>query len=193
MNRYVTTVSPAALVLCVAFAGAAATPAAAADSYQVDPIHSVIIFRIKHMDVGMFYGRFNGPQGSFKFDEQDPSKSSFQVSVKAQDFDSGNAKRDQHVRGPDFLNAKEFANITFKSKSVKPAAGAENKFEVSGDLTMHGQTKPVTAVLEKIGAANNRMGFEGVFEVKRSDFGIKGVQGVGDEVRLIVAFQGVKQ
>jgi polyisoprenoid-binding protein YceI len=184
--------SPGTLVFLAAFAGAAATPAAAADSYQVDPIHSVIIFRIKHMDVGMFYGRFNGPQGSFKFDEQDPTKSSFQVSVKAQDFDSGNAKRDQHVRGPDFLNAKEFANITFKSKSVKPAQG-ENKFEVSGDLTMHGQTKPITAVLERIGAAGNRMGFEGVFEVKRSDFGIKGVQGVGDEVRLIVAFQGVKQ
>jgi polyisoprenoid-binding protein YceI len=178
--------SPLALVLL------AAAAAVAADSYQVDPIHSVIIFRIKHMDVGMFYGRFNSPQGSLTFDEQDPTKSSFNVTVKAQDFDSGNLKRDQHVRGPDFLNAKEFPNITFKSKSVKPGEG-ENKFVVGGDLTMHGQTKPVTATLEKIGAANNRIGFEGILEIKRSDFGIKGVLGVGDEVRLIIAFEGVKQ
>ena len=138
----------------------------------------MIIFRIKHFDVGMFYGRFNAPQGTFTFDEQDPGKSTFQVSVKAQDFDSGNAKRDQHVRGPDFLNAKEFPNISFKRKSVKKAEG-DNKFQVSGDLTMHGQTRPVTATLEKIGAGN--------------DFGIKGVQGVGDDVRLIIAFEGVKQ
>jgi len=175
-----------ALVLAVLLGGAAV----AADSYQVDPIHSVVIFRVKHMDVGMFYGRFNGPQGTFTYDEQDPSKSSFQVSIKAKDFDSGNVKRDQHVRGPDFLNAQEFPNITFKSKSVKPAG--DNKLEVSGDLTMHGQTKPVTATLEKIGGNDRRVGFEGVFEVKRSDFGIKGVQGIGDDVRLIVAFQGEK-
>jgi polyisoprenoid-binding protein YceI len=176
-----------ALALTVSLGGAAL----AADSYQLDPIHSVIIFRIKHMDVGMFYGRFNGPQGTFTYDEQDPSKSSFQVSIKAKDFDSGNIKRDQHVRGPDFLNAQEFPNITFKSKSVKPAG--DNKLEVTGDLSMHGQTKPVTATLEKIGSAGGRVGFEGTFDVKRSDFGIKGVQGVGDEVRLIIAFEGQKQ
>jgi polyisoprenoid-binding protein YceI len=175
-----------AFALAVVLAGVAL----AADSYQVDPIHSVIIFRIKHMDVGMFYGRFNGPQGTFSYDEQDPSKSSFQVAVKAKDFDSGNMKRDQHVRGPDFLNAQEFPDIKFKSKSVKPAG--DNKLEVSGDLTMHGQTKPVTATLEKIGSAGGRVGFEGVLDVKRSDFGIKGVQGVGDEVRLIIAFEGQK-
>ena len=168
------------------------SPAVAADSYQVDPIHSVIIFRIKHMDVGHFYGRFNNPQGNFKYDEQNPGQSSFTVSVKAQDFDSGNAKRDQHVRGPDFLNAKEFPNVTFKSKSVKAGEG-ENKLYVTGELALHGQTKPVTAILEKTGAANNRVGFEGVFDIKRSDFGMKGVQGVSDEIRLIVAFQGVKQ
>lgn len=171
---------------------AAATPALAADNYQVDPIHSVIIFRIKHLDVGMFYGRFNMPQGKVTFDAQDPSKSSFQLQVKAQDFDSGNAKRDQHVRGPDFLNAKEFPTISFKSKSVKAADG-DSRFEVTGDLTMHGQTKPVTAKLEKIGQAGNRIGFEGVLEIKRNDFGVTGTpQMLGDEIRLIVAFEAVK-
>src|ERR1051325_10230295 len=130
-----------------------AAVALAADSYQVDPIHSVIIFRIKHLDVGMFYGRFNGPQGTFTYDEQDPSKSSFQFTVKAKDFDSGNVTRDQHVRGPEFLNAPEFPDIIFKSKSVKRAGGDGANLEVTGDLTLHGQTRPVTVTLEKTGAA----------------------------------------
>jgi polyisoprenoid-binding protein YceI len=179
-------------MLAAALASVLLTGAAlAADSYQVDPIHSVIVFRVKHMDVGMFYGRFNGPQGTFTYDEQDPSKSSFQVSVKAKDFDSGNAKRDEHVRGPDFLNSKEFPAVNFKSKSVKSAG--DNKYEVSGDLTMHGQTRPVTIALDKIGSNGAIIGFEGRAEVKRSDFGMKGIQGVSDEVQLIIAFEGKKK
>jgi polyisoprenoid-binding protein YceI len=152
----------------------------------------MIIFRVKHMDAGVIYGRFGGPTGTFTFDEQDPSKSTFQAQVKAGSFDSGNAQRDQHVRGPDFLNAKEFPDVTFKSKSVKAADGS-GRYEVAGELTLHGQTKPVTMKLEKIGSANNRTGFEGVMEIRRADFGIKGVAGVGEEVRLIIAFEGVKK
>jgi polyisoprenoid-binding protein YceI len=168
-----------------------AAPVARAADYQVDPIHSVIVFRIKHMNVGVFYGRFNGPTGAFSFDEQNPSKSSFQAEVRAANFDSGFEKRDQHVRGPDFFNAKEFPTITFKSTSVEGAGS--NRYKVNGQLTMHGVTKPVTMTLEKIGSSADRIGFEGTMEVKRSDFGIKGVQGVGDEVRLTIAFEGAKK
>jgi polyisoprenoid-binding protein YceI len=178
--------------LVTVLASAALAPAArAADEYQIDPVHSVIIFRIGHMDAGVFYGRFNSPTGSFTWDEQSPAASRFQAQVKAADFDSGNEKRDQHVRGPDFLSAKEFPTIGFKSTSVKPADGT--RFQVAGELTLHGVTKPVTVMLEKIGSAGNRTGFEGVTELKRSDFGIKGIQGVADQVRLIIAFEGVKK
>jgi polyisoprenoid-binding protein YceI len=180
-----------AAVVMTALSALSAPAASAADNYQIDPVHSVIIFRIGHMDVGVFYGRFNNPSGAFTFDEQNPSKSQFQAQVKAADFDSGNPKRDEHVRGPDFLNAKEFPNVTFKSKSVK--AAGENKYEVSGDLTMHGQTKPVTIALDKIGSKGDLIGFEGRTEVKRSDFGIKGIQGVADEVQLTIAFEGKKK
>lgn len=168
-----------------------AMSAKAADNYEIDPVHSVLIFRIGHMNVGVFYGRFNNPTGRIIFDEQNSSSSSFQAQVKAADFDSGNEKRDQHVRGPDFLSAKEFPNIAFKSTAVK--SGGEGKYEVSGNLTMHGVTKPVTATLEKIGSSADRVGFEGTMEVKRSDFGMKGMQGVSDEVRIIIAVQGVKK
>ena len=170
----------------------AAPTASAAEQYQIDPIHSVIIFRIKHGNVGYFYGRFNTPQGQFAWDGQNPSAGSFQASVKAADFDSGNAKRDQHVEGPDFLNAKEFPSVTFKSKSVRPGEG-DGKYVVEGELTMHGQTKPVTMALEKTGEVKDRIGFEGVMDINKKDFAITGVQGVGDEIRLIVAFQGVRK
>jgi polyisoprenoid-binding protein YceI len=182
--------APTAMVMLV-LSTLSAPAASAADNYQIDPVHSVIIFRIGHMDVGVFYGRFNNPSGAFTFDEKDPSRSQFQAQVKAADFDSGNPKRDEHVRGPDFLNAKEFPNVSFKSKSVK--AAGENKYEVSGDLSMHGQTRPVTIVLDKIGSKGDLIGFEGRAEVKRSDFGIKGVQGVADEVQLTIAFEGKKK
>ena len=186
ISRRTLTPSLAALSLLATLAAAVR----AAD-YQVDPIHSVIIFRIKHMDVGVFYGRFNGPTGAFTFDEQNPSKSSFQAEVRAANFDSGFEKRDQHVRGPDFFNAREFPTITFKSTSVESAGS--NRYKVNGQLTMHGVTKPVAMTLEKIGSSADRIGFEGLMDVKRSDFGIKGVQGVGDEVRLTIAFEGVKK
>ena len=187
MSRY----RPFFSLATLAFLVIPALEAPAADSYEIDPVHSMLVFRIKHMDVGMIYGRFNSPTGRFTFDEQNPSASSFQAQVKAADFDTGNEKRDQHVRGPDFFNAREFPLIGFKSTSVK--AGESGRYEVSGTLTMHGQARPVTATVEKIGSGGNRIGFEGAMEVKRSDFGVKGVQGVGDDVRVIIAFEGVKK
>jgi polyisoprenoid-binding protein YceI len=82
--------------------------------------------------------------------------------------------------------------VIFKSRSVK-AASEEGKYEVAGELTMHGQTKPVTITLEKVGASSDRIGFEGILDINKKDFGIQGVQGLGDDIRLIIAFQGVKK
>ena len=146
------------LLVCTGLLTLALAPglAAAADNYEIDPIHSVIVFRIKHMDVGMFYGRFNSPTGKFTFDDQNPAASSFQGQVKAADFDSGNPTRDKHVKGPDFLNAKEFPTISFKSTSVKAAESGH--YEIAGSLTLHGVSRPVTAALEKIGTSNDRIG-----------------------------------
>src|SRR5437868_12113067 len=123
MSRY----RPIFSLATLAFLVIPALEVPAADSYEIDPVHSMLVFRIKHMDVGMIYGRFNGPTGKFTFDEQNPSASSFQAQVKAADFDTGNEKRDQHVRGPDFFNAREFPTISFKSTSVK--AGESGRYE----------------------------------------------------------------
>src|SRR5438128_1490369 len=80
----------------------------AADKFKVDPAHSQVIFQINHAGVSNILGRFNEPTGEFTLDDSDPTKSTFEISVPAKNVDTNNAKRDEHLRGPDFFNAKQF-------------------------------------------------------------------------------------
>src|SRR5262249_11217423 len=103
---------------------------------------------------------------------------------------------DQHLKGPDFFNVKQFPTMSFKSSKMK--AVDARTYEVTGDLTLHGVTRPVTVTLERIGTAKGmggetRTGFETTFTIKRSDFGMKYmIPAVGDEVKVIVAVEGVQ-
>ena len=170
--------------------------ASAADSFKIDPIHGTVIYRVNHLGVGNAYGRFNEPTGMVVVDKDDASKSSFTFEVQTSKVDTGNPKRDQHLQSPDFFNAKQFPTITFKSTSVK--SSGDNKYEVAGDLTLHGVTKSITVNMEKTGEAQTQMGYRSGWQtevdLKRSDYGMNGLQGpVGDEVHLIIAFEAVKQ
>src|SRR5437868_5299020 len=98
-----------ALVLSVF--GACAT---AGETYQGDPVHSSVVFRIKHVDISYVYGRFNDPITTFTLDEADPTKSSFSVEIPVANVDTHNEKRDGHLKSPDFFNAKQYPTITFK-------------------------------------------------------------------------------
>ncbi len=173
-------------------------PAFAADRYNVDPVHSTSMFRIKHANTAWFYGRFNEPTGSFVLDEADPTKSSFTIELSADKVDTANPKRDAHLRSPDFFNAKQHAKITFKSKSVAKGK-EEGMLEVTGDLTMHGVTKTVKIPVEMTGkgefpAGTPRAGVEARLKVKMSDFEIKGMPGaLSDEVTVMISLEGVKQ
>jgi polyisoprenoid-binding protein YceI len=178
-----------------------AAPALAADNYKVDPVHSSLIFRSRHANIGYVYGRFNAVSGQFTLDEADPAKSSFSFEAQTASVDTQQEKRDAHLKSPDFFNAKQYPTITFKSTSVKRGAQA-NVLEVSGDLTLHGVTKPITVQVELTGKGEfppktPRAGLETVFTVKMSEFDMKGIPGmpgvVGDEVRLMFAVEGVKQ
>lgn len=175
-----------------------AAPAPAADTWKADPVHSSIVFRIKHLDVGYIYGRFNQYSGSFAFDERDPAACALNIEVQAGSVDTGNAVRDGHLKGPDFFNVKEFPKITFKSTSMKALPGDAKNYEVTGDLTLHGVTKSVKVKLERIGTAKDmrgtlRTGFETTFTIKRSDYGMKYLVGaLGDEVRVTVALEGIR-
>lgn len=167
-------------------------------AFKVDTGHSGAVFRIKHMDVAFFWGRFDTITGTVTPDAESPS---FDVTIDANSVNTGSKGRDDHLRSPDFFNVKEFPSITFKSTSSKrmfmqPQRGMF--YEVDGELTMHGVTKPVKAMVEWTGTADTprgrRCGFEAMFTVKRSDFGMNyglDQKALGDEVRLFVGIEGV--
>ena len=175
---------------------ASITTARAADTYGVDAVHSSVVFRVKHMNTSYAWGRFNDLSGSFSLDPAAPAQSKLQFTVKADSVDTGNAKRDQHLKGPDFFNAVQFKTISFVSKSVAKAGDA---YEVNGDLTVHGVTKPVTVKLTPTGAGKGPTGaaiagIEANFTVKQSEFGItKMAAAIGDDVWVNVSVEGVKQ
>jgi polyisoprenoid-binding protein YceI len=174
----------------------AAAHSRAADNYKADPVHSAVLFRSNHANIGHVWGRFSDLSGTFALDD-DAARSSFNFDVKAASVDTNNSKRDEHLKSPDFLNAKQYPAISFKSTAVKK--GAQDKtLEVTGDLNLHGVTRAVTVNVELLGKGEfppgmQRHGLEATLTVKLSDFQIKGVPGVGDEIRLIVAVEGVKQ
>jgi polyisoprenoid-binding protein YceI len=167
-----------------------------ADTFKIDPVHSSIAFSIKHLGVTDFYGRFNDVSGQVVFDKADPSKSSVEVTIPVESIDTHNEKRDKDLKGPDFFNAKQFPTIVFKSKSVE---GTGDTYKATGDLTLHGVTKPLTLEI-KSGTDGKGMegeirgGGEARFTIKRSDFGMNFMQGgLGDEVTVLLSLEGVKQ
>jgi len=172
------------------------TQSARADAYMVDPIHSTGVFRIHHFNAGYIWGLIAGPTGEFVYDPADPSKLSFNVSVPLANLDTHNERRDNDLRGPDWFNAKQFPTIDFKSTSVKKTG--DTSYEVTGDLSLHGVTKSITLTMEMTGTGKGMMGetragFESTFTIKRADFDMKAMpKGVGDDVTITVALEGVR-
>jgi polyisoprenoid-binding protein YceI len=166
---------------------------AAAESYAADPVHSSLVYRVKHMNAAYFWGRFNNITGSFSIDEANPAQCQFEFQVKADSVDTGNPKRDQHLKSPDFFNVVQFPTIGFKSQSV---AKSGDGYEVVGDLTLHGVTKPVTVKVVPTGKGKGPggqpvAGIEATLMLKRTDFGMSNMVGpLGDEVWVTVGVEG---
>ncbi|MFO0932802.1 MAG: YceI family protein [Planctomycetota bacterium] len=184
----------AALAAAVASFGSLAQ--AEPQKFDVDAVHSAVIFRIQHMGAGYTYGRFNGISGSVTWDAANPSASSVSIKVATASVDTGNKDRDNHLRSPDFFDAAKFPEITFSSTSVK-ASGTT--LEVAGKLSLHGVTKDVTVTMEKTGEGKGRegealVGFEGVLQIKRTDYGMTyGAGALGDDVRLTIAIEAMRK
>jgi polyisoprenoid-binding protein YceI len=168
----------------------------AADTYKIDPVHSFVIFHISHFNIGHVYGRFNAPEGTIQYDPNDPSKCSFDLTIKAANVDTGTPKRDDDLRSEHFFDVKKFPTITFKSTSVRSAG--KDKYEVTGDLTLHGVTKTITVPITKLGEGDTkvmgyRTGWESHVTLKRSDYNMHYDAGlVGDDVHLTFALEARK-
>ncbi len=182
------------VTLAAMASGSAVAPAA--ETYSADPVHSSVVFRVKHMNTSYAWGRFNNMSGSFTLDPADPSKSKMAFTVKAASVDSNSKERDNHLKSPDFFNAVQYPEITFASKSV---AKASNGYQVDGTLTFHGVTKPLSFLIVPTGTGKDMKGhpISGIdtnFVLKQSDFGItKMAAAIGDEVNVIVSIEGVKK
>ena len=187
-------------VIAVALSSAllAGSAALAADNFAYDPVHSSISFKVRHLDISYVHGRFNDASGKFTIDRDDPSKSSFELTIKADSVDTGNKGRDDHLRNPDFFDAKQYPTITFKSTSVK---GGRGGYDVTGDFTMHGKTQKINLVLEggkevTDPMGNKKIGFSTELMVKRSDYGMeKKMIGtmLADDVRVYIDLEGIKK
>jgi polyisoprenoid-binding protein YceI len=179
-------------------AGSVQSVSAQPVTYRVDPVHSFVLFRVKHMNTAYAYGRFNSFSGTIVVNEQDPSKSSVEFEIDANSIDTGNSQRDDHLRSPDFFNVRQYPKITFKSTSIRRINA--NTFEVKGNLTIRGTTRPLTVRVTYVGKGRNPrgqeiIGFETTFTIKRSEFGVSyGLNGgLSDEVRVTIAVEAVRQ
>ncbi len=174
----------------------AAAGAFPAGKYDLDAGHSVFLFKARHFGAGYTYGWFKDVSGSVVVDP-DLTKQSIELSIKTESVESRDAKRDEHLRSPDFFNAAQFPTITFKSTKIE--AGTAGALAVTGDLTMHGVTKPVTAQVVALGTGtdpwkNVRVGYETKITVKRSDFDMKFMpDGIGDDIELTIGIEGAKK
>jgi polyisoprenoid-binding protein YceI len=166
--------------------------ALAQGTYEVDPVHSAVLFKVQHAGAGYTWGRFTDFSGSLRLDAAAPERSRLELTVKSASVLTDDAKRDQHLRSPDFFNVRQFPVITFRSTAVR-TTGPDSAV-VTGELTLKGVTKSVSAEARRVGQQGDLVGFEAAFSLKRSEFGMDwGVgKGLGDEVWLIVSLEAGK-
>ncbi|WP_458245830.1 YceI family protein [Streptomyces sp. MAI_2237] len=143
--------------------------------YTIDAAHSTIGFTVRHAMVTNVKGKFNDFSGSLHLDGGNPSASTASIDVKMESIDTGSADRDGHLRSADFFKTEEFPTMTFRSTKAESLGGDD--YRITGDLEILGTTRPVTIDLEFNGAAkdpfgNERVGFEGKAEIKRSEWGL---------------------
>jgi polyisoprenoid-binding protein YceI len=164
----------------------------AAEKYDIDASHSGVVFGWSHFGFSNPTARFDKIEGSVLLDKADLTKSSISVTLPLEGLDSRVAKLDEELRGPDFLDAAKYPTITFKSNKVEKTG--DSGLRITGNLTVHGVTKPVTldAKVNKIGLFEipgvikaQAAGFDATTVIKRSDFGVtKYVPAVSDEISV---------
>jgi polyisoprenoid-binding protein YceI len=171
-------------------------------TYNLDPSHSGIHFAVRHMVVSKVRGSFDRWQGTLAFDPERPAESKLSVRIEAASLDTREPQRDAHLRSPDFFDVEKYPTLTFESTSVEKLD--EERYRVSGDLTIRGVTRPVILETEYLGGGtdpwgNQRLGFSARTALNRSDFGLKWNQVleaggvlVGDKIEITLDVQAVK-
>ena len=192
------------IILTAAAMAIMAIPAVApAATWNIDPDHSNIGFRVRHMMVTNVKGEFGKFKGSVTLDEQDITKSKVEVTIDTASVDTRVAKRDDDLRSPNFLDVARFPTMSFVSRKVEKAGAG--KLRVTGDLNLHGVTREVVLDVEGPTAegkdpwGNMRRGASAATQINRKDFGLTwnktietGGVLVGDEVNIMLEVELIK-
>jgi polyisoprenoid-binding protein YceI len=181
------------------------TAAGAGTLWTIDPGHSAIEFSIKHMKVATVRGRFTTFRGAIRFAGDRPHEAAVEVEIDAGSIDTGNAKRDEHLRSPDFFDVATYPTIAFRGTHVEPAGALRlERWRVAGDLTMHGVTRPVELEVEQTGSDPvlwdvEAASFAAATRISRKEFGIGinlprdvGLLVIGDDVKIAINVQVVE-
>jgi len=164
--------------------------------WNIDGSHSTAEFSVRHLMITNVKGRFGTLSGTVDYDPEKPEASQIDVTIDATSIDTRDEKRDAHLRSPDFFDVEKFPSLTFKSTSVKKT---DDGFAATGDLTIHGVTKPVTLEVEgpsdqsKDPWGNTRIGASATAKINRKDFGLNwnaaleaGGVLVGEQVKISI-------
>ena len=192
-----------ALVAAVTAVLFAASPALAAD-FDVDPAHSSVSFSVKHLVVSTVRGEFAKVSGTVSYDAKKLEATALDITIDPASVDTRDAKRDGHLKSADFFDVEKFPTVTFKSKKVE--AAGKGKLKVTGELTLHGVTKPVTLSVTGPSAevkspfGTTVVAASATTTINRKDFGMNwnkaldsgGVM-VSDEVALTIDVELVKK
>lgn len=181
----------------------AAAPSVWAGEYKIDTSHSEVGFKVRHMTIAWVKGSFREFSGTFNLPDQGFEGASVEAVVKVASVDTGNERRDNHLRSGDFFDVETYADMTFKSKAVTDISG--DSFKVVGDLTLRGTTKEVVLDVELAGKVkdpwgNERAAFTATTTINRQDFGVKWSQVleagglvVSDEVHITLEVEAILQ
>ncbi|WP_299006735.1 YceI family protein [uncultured Shewanella sp.] len=165
--------------------------------YQLDSTHAALVFKIQHLGLSTYVGRFNQFDAVLSFDPDNMAAASLQATVAIKSIDINNAELAETLQDATWFNSDRFSQAFFISHTVTPLS--HNRFRFSGDLTLRGVTKPMTFDATFHGGADNWMtgkytiGFSAVGHIKRSDFGMDSyIPIVGDEVNLEIYAEFLK-
>jgi polyisoprenoid-binding protein YceI len=177
-------------------------PTPGTKTYDIDKAHSEATFQVRHL-LTKVRGRFSDFTGTVNYDKANPERSSVSAVIQAASIDTNEPDRDTHLRSADFFDVETFPTITFRSTRVTKIGS--RRFDVLGDLTIHGVAKPVALEVSFLGTAkdpwgNTRLGFEAEAAIDRKDYGLSwnaaletGGFLVGDEVKITLSVQALPQ
>ncbi len=172
-------------------------------TYQIDPAHSSVQFSIRHMMISNVRGTFSGVKGTIVYDPDNLAQSGIRADIDVNSINTNDEKRDAHLKSADFFDAAQFSTIQFASTQIEKLG--EGEFRVTGDLTIHGVTKPAVLTVDEVAPetkdpwGNIRTAASVKGKINRKDFGLTwnapletGGILVGDDVKIEIDVQAVK-